>query len=192
MYLCSIIGPEFLTTVIIKKLSPAGIVEWNKNRERYKIFGVSSLDYLTLYNNVYDVPRSLQCCELNRFYPSELTCPHYQSYPNRIIYSLPQQDEMVKDSWFVYLVNNYKAFKSQVSGVKSINKSGIVITFKNDSPIMYQGVDTLQTDLGTKVTLGDGGLFSQPPQQLTNADKPYEYGASQNRLSVISTPASIK
>jgi len=33
----------------IKKLSPAGIVEWNKNRERYKIFGVSSLDYLTLY-----------------------------------------------------------------------------------------------------------------------------------------------
>jgi len=34
----------------VKKLSPAGIVEWNKNRERYKIFGVSSLDYLTLYN----------------------------------------------------------------------------------------------------------------------------------------------
>ena len=33
----------------IKKLSPAGIVEWNKHRERYKIFGVSSLDYLTLY-----------------------------------------------------------------------------------------------------------------------------------------------
>ena len=33
----------------IKKLSPAGIVDWNKNREKYKIFGVSSLDYLTLY-----------------------------------------------------------------------------------------------------------------------------------------------
>jgi DNA polymerase elongation subunit (family B) len=33
----------------IKKLSPAGIVEWNKHRGRYKIFGVSSLDYLTLY-----------------------------------------------------------------------------------------------------------------------------------------------
>jgi len=33
----------------VKKLSPAGIVDWNKNRERYKIFGVSSLDYLTLY-----------------------------------------------------------------------------------------------------------------------------------------------
>jgi DNA polymerase elongation subunit (family B) len=33
----------------IKKLSPAGIVEQNKNKDRWKIFGVSSLDYLTLY-----------------------------------------------------------------------------------------------------------------------------------------------
>ncbi len=31
---------------------------------------------------VYDVPRSLQCCELNRFYPSELTCPRCPSYLN--------------------------------------------------------------------------------------------------------------
>jgi hypothetical protein len=127
----------------------------------------------------------------NRYYDPNVADLCYTYYPNRIIYSLPQQDEAIKDSWFVYLVNNYKAFKSQVSGVKSINKSGIVITFKNDSPIMYQGVDTLQTELGTKVTLGDGGLFSQAPQQLTNADKAYEYGASQNRLSVISTPVGI-
>jgi len=35
----------------IKKLSPIGIVEWNKHRERYKIYGVSSLDYLKLYKN---------------------------------------------------------------------------------------------------------------------------------------------
>ena len=33
------------------KLSPAGIVEWNKHRARYKIFGVSSLDYIKLYKN---------------------------------------------------------------------------------------------------------------------------------------------
>jgi hypothetical protein len=56
---------------------------------------------------------------------------------------------------------------------------------------MYQGVDTLQTDLGTKITIGDGGLFSQPGQAVSNADKPYEYGSSQNRLSVISTPAGL-
>ena len=91
----------------------------------------------------------------------------------------------------VFLVNNYKEFKSQISAVKPINKSGIIITFKNDSPLMYQGVDTLQTELGTKVTIGDGGLFSQPLQSVSNSDKPYEYGSSQNRLSVIGTPAGI-
>ncbi len=157
------------------------------------VLGVNSTnqyDYSLSVSKLYNQYFSLGTVQ-SRYYDPNVADLCYTYYPNRIIYSLPQQDEMVKDSWFVYLVNNYKAFKSQVSGVKSINKSGIVITFKNDSPIMYQGVDTLQTDLGTKVTLGDGGLFSQPPQQLTNADKPYEYGASQNRLSVISTPVGI-
>ena len=40
---------KLLGSGAVKKLSPAGIVEWNKHRDRYKIFGVSSLDYLTLY-----------------------------------------------------------------------------------------------------------------------------------------------
>ena len=40
---------KILGAQAVKKLSPAGIVEWNKHREKYKIFGVSSLDYLTLY-----------------------------------------------------------------------------------------------------------------------------------------------
>jgi hypothetical protein len=121
-------------------------------------------------------------------YTSELC---YVYLPDRIIYSLPQQNESYKDSWFTYLVNNYKDFKSQISGVKSINKSGIFITFKNDSPLMYQGLDQLQTDLGTKLTLGDGGLFSQAQQNATSADKQYEYGSSQSRLGIISSPAGI-
>ena len=157
------------------------------------IYGVNSYnqyDYSLSVSKLYNQYFSLGTVQ-NRYYDPNVADLCYTYYPNRIIYSLPQQDEAIKDSWFVYLVNNYKAFKSQVSGVKSINKSGIVITFKNDSPVMYQGVDTLQTELGTKVTLGDGGLFSQAPQQLTNADKAYEYGASQNRLSVISTPVGI-
>jgi DNA polymerase elongation subunit (family B) len=40
---------KILGAQAINKLSPAGIVEWSKSKERYKIFGVSSLDYLTLY-----------------------------------------------------------------------------------------------------------------------------------------------
>jgi hypothetical protein len=127
----------------------------------------------------------------NRYYNPKIAKLCYTYYPDRIVYSLPQQEESSKDSWFVFLVNNYKEFKSQISAVKPINKSGIIITFKNDSPLMYQGVDTLQTELGTKVTIGDGGLFSQPPQAVSNSDRPYEYGSSQNRLSVIGTPAGI-
>jgi hypothetical protein len=99
--------------------------------------------------------------------------------------------EAIKDSWFIYLINNYKEFTGQISGVKAVNKSGIFITFKNESPLMYQGTDTLETDLGTKLTIGDGLLFSQPQQSVTNADNSYEYGSSQNRLSVINTPAGL-
>jgi hypothetical protein len=127
----------------------------------------------------------------SRYYDPNVAKLCYTYYPDRIYYSLQQQNESFKDSWFVYLPNNYNEFKSQVSGVKSINKSGLFITFKNDSPLMYQGVDTLQTDLSTKITIGDGGLFSQPGQSVTNADKPYEYGSSQSRLAVISTPAGL-
>lgn len=127
----------------------------------------------------------------SRYYDPNVAKLCYTYYPDRIIYSLPQQDEAIKDSWFIYLVNNYKEFKGQISGVKSINKNGLFITFKNESPLMFQGVDTLETDLNTKITIGDGGLFSQPQQSVSNAEKSYEFGSSQNRLSVISTPVGI-
>lgn len=127
----------------------------------------------------------------SRYYNPNVAQLCYTYYPDRILYSLQQQQESFKDSWRIYLANNYKEFVSQISGVKSVNKNGIIITFKNNSPVMYQGVDTLQTDLGTKITIGDGGLFTQPEQSVINADRPYEYGSSQNRLSIISTPAGI-
>ena len=145
-----------------------------------------SLSVSKLYNQYFSAGSTQ-----SRYYSPSVAKLCYTYYPDRIIYSLPQQDEAIKDSWFIYLVNNYKEFKGQISGVKSINKSGIFITFKNESPLMFQGVDTLETDLNTKITIGDGGLFSQPQQAVSNADKAYEYGSSQNRLSVISTPVGI-
>lgn len=145
-----------------------------------------SLSVSKLYNQYFSAG-NLQ----SKYYDPNVAKLCYTYYPDRLLYSLPQQMEAIKDSWFIYLANNYAQFRSQISGVKSINKSGIFITFKNDSPLMYQGVDTLQTDLGTKITIGDGGLFSQPGQSVSNADKPYEYGSSQNRLSVVSTPAGM-
>ena len=117
------------------------------------------------------------------------TCYTFQ--PNRLIYSLPQQKEAIKDFWFVYLVNNYRDFASRITGAKPINKNGITILFENDAPLMFQGVDTLQTDLGTKVTLGDGGLFSQAQQTLTNADQEYQHGSCQNRNAIVNTPVGV-
>jgi hypothetical protein len=53
------------------------------------------------------------------------------------------------------------------------------------------GSDQLQTDAGTKLTIGDGGLFEQPLQNLVNADRSLQYGGNQNRYGVISTPAGV-
>ena len=117
------------------------------------------------------------------------TC--YQYRPNRIIYSYPARTINVRDGWRIFLTQNYKDFLSKVTTVKQVNKSGALILFESDSPVMFQGTDQLQTDLGTKLTIGDGGLFSQPMQSLMNADRPYEFGSCQNKLSVINTPAGV-
>lgn len=116
----------------------------------------------------------------------------YTYLPNTITYSLPQADSETTDHWFMYLPFNRKDFKSQISSVKTFAKTGALVTFKNDSPLVFQGVDTLEMDgSGTKVIIGDGGLFAREPQNLVVADKPYMYGSSQGRLSVISTPAGL-
>jgi len=196
----------FVESDVLVDFREAGDYEWDKHYDPYRyteltrMFDINpenitkgntfrydySLSISKLYNQYFS-SGSLQ----SRYYNPIVANLCYTYFPDRIYYSLQQQDESLKDSWFIYLPNNYREFKSQISGVKSINKSGIFITFKNDSPQMFQGVDTLQTDLGTKITIGDGGLFSQPGQSVTNADKPYEYGSSQNRLAVISTPAGL-
>jgi len=127
----------------------------------------------------------------SRYYNPTVSQLCYTYYPDRVVYSLPQQNESSKDAWFVYLVNNYKDFKNRITSIKAYAKTGMFITFQNASPLVYQGVDTLQTELGTKLTIGDGGLFSNPPQNVTISDVEYEYGSSQNKFGVIATPAGM-
>jgi hypothetical protein len=117
------------------------------------------------------------------------TCFVYQ--PKRLIYSLPAQFEGLKDGWLAFLPNNYYNFQNLVTCIKPVNKSGAMIFFDAASPVQFQGLDQLQTDLGTKLTIGDGGLFSQPVQALINVDTSHEYASCQNRLSVINTPAGV-
>jgi hypothetical protein len=128
----------------------------------------------------------------NRYYDPLVANLCYTYYPNVITYSLPFIEGSVEDSWFVFLPNNRKDFISQISSVKNFARTGALITFKNDGPQVFQGIDQLQLDAsGVKVTVGDGGLFTREPQNLVVTDRPYQYGSSQSRLAVISTPAGI-
>ncbi len=117
------------------------------------------------------------------------TCYVYR--PKRVLYSLPQDQELKKDNWRIFLTNNYKDFGNTVVMVKPVNKTGALFMMQNQSPVQFTGVDALQTDIGTKITIGDGGLFQQPLQSIVNADESYEYGSCQNRMSVVGTPFGI-
>ena len=146
----------------------------------------SSLSISKLYNN-YISWGNVQ----SRSYDPATAQDCYVYNPNRVIYSLPEFTEGVSDGWLIFLPNDYKDFKSRVTAIKPINKNGALMFFENESPVQFLGVDQLETDAGTKITIGDGGLFSQPLQNLANADKPYEYGSCQDRLSIINTPAGL-
>jgi hypothetical protein len=128
---------------------------------------------------------------LPRNYDPETYSTCYTYRPNRAIYSLPQQDEISKDNWRVFLANNYKDFSSRISNIKSVNKNGALFMLADQSPIQFMGVDQLQTDAGTKITIGDGGLFSQPFQNLVNADDSYEYGSNQGRYCSVGTTHGV-
>ncbi|MEK6266542.1 MAG: hypothetical protein N2B06_17490, partial [Clostridium sp.] len=115
----------------------------------------------------------------------------FVNYPKRLVYSLQAQEESRRDYWRVFLNLNYKDFKNEVSIIKPINKSGALIFFPYLSPQMFQGLDTLKTQLDTKLTIGDGGLFSQPFQNVANADISNEYGSCESLRGVINTPLGL-
>jgi hypothetical protein len=115
----------------------------------------------------------------------------YVYRPNRVLYSLPQALESRKDYWRVFLPVNYRDFRSKVTAIKNINLNGALILFQDESPMQFLGSENLTLEQGTRITIGDGGLFNQPLQYLDNSDRPYGYGSCQNRLSIVSTPVGI-
>jgi hypothetical protein len=128
---------------------------------------------------------------LSRSFDPKIAATCYSYYPRRIQYSLPQQEELKRDNWQSFLVNNYKDMPDKITCVKPINKTGALIMFERQSPIQIMGVDSLQTDTGVKVTIGDGGLFNQPLQNLVNSDQIYEYGSCQSRWGITATPQGV-
>ncbi len=126
-----------------------------------------------------------------RDYDPKIAEKCFTFYPKRLIYSLRAQEEAKKDFWRVFLPNNYKDFKDKVSVIKPINQTGALMFFPYRSPKAFLGVDQLQTDLGTKIILGDGGLFARDPKNIVNSDLSNEYGSCESARSVINTPSGV-
>lgn len=183
--------------------------DWGDNDEErhYDPYGFSDLDTIFRTNliksgNAFRYDYSLSITKLfnnylswgtvqDRSYDPSIADNCYKYRPKRINYSLPQDQENEKDYWRVFLPFNYKDFNSKATAIRPIGKNGAIILFETESPVQFAGVDQLETDGGTKVTIGDGGLFSQPLQNLANVDSPIEYGSCQNRLSIVNTPLGM-
>ena len=118
------------------------------------------------------------------------TC--YTTWTKRLIYSLQARKEAKKDFWRVFLPLNYKEFKDSINTIKPISKTGAIVLFPKMSPQIFTGNDELTTDAGTKVTLGDGGLFVDKNwRDIVNSDISHEYASCESSRSVLNTPMGL-
>jgi ElaB/YqjD/DUF883 family membrane-anchored ribosome-binding protein len=123
---------------------------------------------------------------LPRDYNPVVAAKCYTYYPDRVLYSLPQQLENKKDHWRLWLVNNYKDFPSPITSIKPINRSGALFMMKRQSPMQFVGVEEIKFDgTGAKITIGDGQLFQQDMKAVISTDDSFEYGSCQNRLATL-------
>ncbi len=103
-------------------------------------------------------------------------------YTNRVIYSLAAGKEQVRDNWLIYPALNYFDFGKEngnLTLVESYDRDRLIFLFDRSGPKTTLGVDTLQTDAGTKVLIGDGGLFAARPQETVITR--YAYGSAENK-----------
>ena len=114
------------------------------------------------------------------------TCNNY--YPRRLIYSLPQEEELKKDNWKVFLPNNYEDFPTRITAIKDAKQSGALILLQDQSPLILPGVLSIPSTNGGDFVTGSGQLFKQALQSMVNVDESLQFGSCQNRLAVVSTP----
>lgn len=181
--------------------------DWEKF---YDVYGNSFNDVSTMFRSdlitrpvFYKYDLSLSTAKLyNNFISWGLLLPAdydpilyetcYEYFPYRGIYSLQQQDGLKRDNWRNFLPLNYYTFEGIVTNIKSVNSSGALILYEDFSPSQFVGVDTLKTDTGgTKITIGNGGLFANNIQSLVNAEDVIEYGASISNRATLNTPYGL-
>lgn len=115
----------------------------------------------------------------------------YKYYPKKVIYSLRHVDGFRKDNWRYYLPLNYRDFKGKVCSIKPLNVQGALILFEDAEPILFSGVDQLQSTSGGKITIGDGGLFAENYQSIVNSDDELQNATCSSSKSVVNTPYGV-
>lgn len=115
----------------------------------------------------------------------------FDLFERRVVYSLPHKEGMRRDSWRNFLPLNFRDFIGKINTIKPFNVNGAIILFEDQEPVLFTGVDTLQTEKGVKITIGDGGLFQQNNQSVVNADDAFEYGACISSRSAVNTPYGL-
>lgn len=128
---------------------------------------------------------------LRRDYDPNLAYTCFAYYPRRLAYSLPQEEEQMKDNWRLFLPNNYKNFDDNVNVVKDLHKTGALFLLESSSPYMFAGTEAIASKSNTEYTVGTGKLFDQSLQSISNADGSYEYASCQSRLGVVNTPHGV-
>lgn len=186
-----------------------GYRDWEDDHSKrfYDPYGYTNLDYMfrtdliksdILYKYDYSLSASQfwntyfswgKC--LPRSYDPTLAYTCYSYYPRRLQYSLSQKEEQQQDNWRMFLPNNYLNTPSVVTAIKEVNETGALILMKDAPPGLLLGTQSIPSTNGTDYTVGSGDLFQQDLTQISNADRSYQYGSCQNRLSVINTPNGL-
>ena len=138
-----------------------------------------------------------------RYYDPIVSETCFTKYPKRLLYSLPSVGTHTKelqqfkrdeksDHWRTFLPENFRDFKAKVNTIVPTGKTGAIILFPTLSPQLFQGVDQIKmASSGNKLTIGDGGLFSQAFQSITNSNVSHEYGSCESSRSAIQTPSGL-
>ncbi|NBW34078.1 MAG: DUF1097 domain-containing protein [Cytophagia bacterium] len=181
----------------------------NDTEKFYDVYGNSFNDLSTMFRSdmitkpiYYKYDPSLSSSKLfNNFaswgavlpndYDPSLYSSCFQYYPNRGVYSLQQQDGLKRDNWRNFLPLNYRDFGGKINTIKSLNATGAMILFEDEEPVMFVGVDQLQTAGGVKVSIGDGGLFQGNMQSVVNADDTIGYANSISSRAAVNTPHGL-
>ncbi len=115
----------FVESDVIVDFREPGVEDWERFYSPYYFTDLTSLFNINPNNitrgNYYSYDYSLSIGKLftqyfsqgnlqSRYYNPTAAKLCYTYYPDRIIYSLPQQQEATKDAWFVYLSQRYRNY----------------------------------------------------------------------------------